>query len=323
MARSKRIASPLSLNPSDEVNAMIIQPSRHRPKVGDIFVLNMCGKRWIVGRVIRTDAHGFGSMTKDNLLYFYRMEIQDPGHIETPISPDLLISPVMTNNLGWVRGYYLHVRNSPLLPEEILRQHVFESNLFAISDARRFRDEYHNPVPPPDPGPPAAFDDRKCWIQPWDPPRAPGIGYGLSGLWNYAAIDMWLSRALGLPAKDGAGVVSTSESEVVVATNVANIAKQYELVLHVPATQEMMDLVLDEVEEELIDAMKASGTGRWEGHGTDLKRGFLDIRFVGPQVSPMLEVLRPILSRLDAQLPSGWYLTSRPCGGSEESRIRL
>ncbi len=79
---------------------MIIRPSRHRPEVGDLFALNMQGKTWVAGRVIRINAKGLGPMTNENLLYFYRHEVSDPEAIRTPLRPALLIAPVMTNDLG-------------------------------------------------------------------------------------------------------------------------------------------------------------------------------------------------------------------------------
>lgn len=108
---------------------MVIRPSRHKPQVGDLFVLNMLGKRWIAGRVIRTDADALVP-NSDLLLYFYRVEPTGPDNIATPIKPDLLIPPILSSALGWRRGYYMHIRNNPLQAQELLPRHVFEDNLF-------------------------------------------------------------------------------------------------------------------------------------------------------------------------------------------------
>ncbi len=182
---------------------MVIRPSRHKPQVGDLFVLNLLGRRWIVGRVVRTDAKGFGLMTDDLLLYFYAALITDPWSIRTPLSPDLLIAPVMTNTLAWRRGYYAHIRNEPLLEGELLTRHVFENDIVPIGDPLRFRDEYRTPVAPPSPGPPNDYTQPQAWSKPWVMAAAPGHLCGWSGLWSYIAIDSWLSWALGIPDKAG------------------------------------------------------------------------------------------------------------------------
>ena len=159
---------------------MFFKRSRHSPTPGDLFAVNMCGKRWVIGRVISNNAVGLTANA--NLLYFYRMEVEDPFDptaTKTPIAPDLLIPPEITNNLGWTRGFYLHLRNVPLQPQELLPRHVFKSEVYAENDPRRFIDEYGNPTPPPE----------------------PGLFCGMSGLSSYTFIDDALSIALGIPPK--------------------------------------------------------------------------------------------------------------------------
>lgn len=273
---------------------MVIRPSRHKPQVGDLFVLNMLGKRWIAGRVIRTDADALVP-NSDLLLYFYRVEPTGPDNIATPIKPDLLIPPILSSALGWRRGYYMHIRNNPLQAQELLPRHVFEDNLFPKGDPRRFCDEYRKPVAPPEPGLPS----------------------GPFGMFGYSAVDTLLSHALGIPPKLNDAIEvgpghTISENEN---------SDEFQVALHIPTVQEGKELNLDELEDNLIEAIEESGAGRWEGHGTDLKTGFFDIRFFGPQIGPMVEALRPVLKRAGARLPTGWYLTSRPSGGGKEKRI--
>jgi hypothetical protein len=158
-----------------DMNAVVLRRSRHLPEVGDIFVLNMQGKQWVAGRVIKTDVYGMGPEDGSVLLYFYRLDVHNPSQIDAPIRPDLLVPPVISNVLGWRRGFYLHVRNEPLLFDETLSRHVFDDR--SISGG--YRDEYARPAAPPRPNEPC----------------------GHSGLWSYRAIDDMLSEALDLTPK--------------------------------------------------------------------------------------------------------------------------
>ncbi|HYE62987.1 MAG TPA: Imm26 family immunity protein [Phycisphaerales bacterium] len=186
MARPQRAKTPApTLTPHEHLNMMVIRRSRHQPEPGDLFALNMRGERWVIGRVINNNAVGLAPGA--NLLYFYRMEVKDPldpTAITTPITPDLLIPPTITNDRGWTTGFYLHLRNAPLQPQELLPRHVFKSVLFPEDDPRSFVDEYQKQTPPPE----------------------PGLIIGRAGLASYSIIDVYLSRALGIPEpKDPGG----------------------------------------------------------------------------------------------------------------------
>jgi hypothetical protein len=307
MARSKRIPASLTLTPSDEINAMVIKPSRHRPAVGDIFVLNMLGSRWIAGRVVSTTA-GFGS--EFPLLYFYKAEFADPEAFATPIKPDLLIAPVVTNYLAWRQGYYLHLRNEPLRADELLSRHVFESSLFPLDDSRRYEDEHGKPTNPPPHGPPTGFDGKlKSWFRPWQPASSPAIPVGWTGIWNYAAIDVWLSWTLGIAEKPVPSGLTFASTDLCI-DNIERKGPKIALVLLMPPVASK-EFDVSELEEELTEAIERSKVGRWEGHGTDLRTGMHDIRFAGNNLEQMVDAMAPILRRVVAQLPRGWSLVAQ------------
>lgn len=180
MAKAKLQSTALTgvtPTPVDNMNAMLLRRSRHRPAVGDVFALSILGTRWVIGRVIRTDACFMG---ESPLLYFYQHKAR-PEQVRTPIAPELLIAPVVTNRLGWVRGFYVHLFNAPLQPSEILLRHVFGIPPAENAPVTEFVDEYNVPTGPPD----------------------PGQHLGWAALWSYRAIDDMLSNALGIPPKAG------------------------------------------------------------------------------------------------------------------------
>ena len=101
--------------------------SRRRPKVGDVFEVEFDEGR-ISGRVVRTDALVFVGAPGLNVLYFFAGLA--PAHdLETlNLSTDnLLIPPVLTNNLAWSRGYFHTIGHRPLGAREVLDQHCFDA----------------------------------------------------------------------------------------------------------------------------------------------------------------------------------------------------
>lgn len=153
-----------------ERNMRHFAPSRKRRKPGDLFAYQMPDGLWGYIRFVKNHC-SVGFFTGLNLLYVYsyrssRLEIPDPHHL-SPHS--LLLAPQLTNNLGWVRGYYLFVRHIPIKEEDAFVRHCFYSptNL-------RYYDEYS-----------VAIDEL------FEP-------IGVSGVASYSMIDLLVSRALGL-----------------------------------------------------------------------------------------------------------------------------
>lgn len=144
--------------------------SRKRPVVGDLFYIEMINGKFVLGRVIRTDATVFA---KDNLiLYFYSPAVKSPEDIRPPLLPKLLIPPQPTNRQGWLMGYYTTIGRFVLRPEEILPVHCFEDYMETNG---KYCDEYGNKL-------------RKR-IEPC----------GVFALSSYRTIDDDLSEALGIP----------------------------------------------------------------------------------------------------------------------------
>lgn len=281
------------------MNARFLRRSRHKPAVGDLFALNMLGTRWVVGRVIRTDARHFSN--NDLLLYFYKIEM-DPFAVQTPIKPELLIPPSITSDMGWRYGFYYHVRNAPLVDGEVLERHVFDQS----ATKPGYCDEYNRPTEPPD----------------------PAVGCVHSGSASAQLIDMRLSTALGIPPHDFVSI-----NDMNIPTNAEATGKSLKtknkrakpdaccVSLHLLGAASA-ELDLDEFEEELIEAVEDAGAGKWEGHGTDLRTGEFDTRFYGSSVRRIVKAMLPVLKRYVRQLPTGWYLTEEE-GEGPAKRVAL
>lgn len=158
---------------------MVLKRSRHDPQPGDLFLMNLLGSRWLLGRVIANDCRSDPFSDYDAvLLYIYDMKVNDPDSIRTPLRPKLLIPPDVTNRLGWTRGVFLHLRNEPLQASERLSRHVFrDSEMLPIE--RQNYDEYGKYTHGPLPGELSA----RC------------------GLSSYPGIEESISQALGIAEK--------------------------------------------------------------------------------------------------------------------------
>lgn len=144
-----------------------LRPSRKRPKVGDVFEVGFDAGR-LAGRVIRTDALVSEGAPGLNLLYFFRdlAPAHDVNAMDLTVD-NLLIPPLLTNNMGWSRGYFRTIGNRPLGSGEVLDQHCFDAYGAGCFD------EYGHPLPAP--------------VQP----------VGVRGVHSYLTIEHELSVALG------------------------------------------------------------------------------------------------------------------------------
>ncbi len=152
-------------------NLRVLCPSRKKLRVGDIFAMQLPDERYLFGRVILVDLSGppKAPMPRSNLLYIYK----DLFDTKTPdidrLAPDrLLIPPVFTNRLGWVKGVFEMIDNRPLQSSDLLPQHCFRDF------SGKYYDENMNLLPAP--------------IEPC----------GSWGLASYLYIDDQVSQALGL-----------------------------------------------------------------------------------------------------------------------------
>lgn len=153
----------------NNMNMRVLKKSKVPPLVGDIFAYQMTASpdRYFFGRVIRTDAV-IGGFKNTILVYFYKRSSRDKAFIPDLICTELLIAPIATNALPWLKGYFELVRKSALEDMDILPNHCF----------RDFRGKF--------------FDsDGLPLTKPVEP-------IGEYGLHSYRTIDDALSKAMGI-----------------------------------------------------------------------------------------------------------------------------
>ncbi|MFB2556774.1 Imm26 family immunity protein [Herbiconiux liangxiaofengii] len=103
-----------------------LEPSRKRPKAGDIFVMQT-DRGYIAGRVIRSDARFSRNAPGVNLIYVFSHIFDSTDDVlRADLSQvELLLPPILTNNQGWLRGYFKTLTNVPLRAEEASVRHAF------------------------------------------------------------------------------------------------------------------------------------------------------------------------------------------------------
>ena len=137
MEKAKRTTPSLTFVQSAEINLVTFSNPRQKPVEGDLFMVNLCGERWVAGRVICTSAVG-GGISGAVLVYFYRQPVSDPLAIATPINPELACAQLVTGPAGWSAGLFVHIRNEPLLKSERLPNHYFAG----FPGTGEYRDEF-------------------------------------------------------------------------------------------------------------------------------------------------------------------------------------
>lgn len=92
-----------------------MEPSRKRPKKGDVFVIQPKEGIYFFGKVVITNITSSDLMVNGwNLIYIYKgsginLEISD-----TLDDRDLLIPPQIVNNQGWLKGYFKTIGTLPI-----------------------------------------------------------------------------------------------------------------------------------------------------------------------------------------------------------------
>ena len=113
-----------SLNEANEVSAVRLVNKRQTAKVGDIFRLSPFSGVFLWGRLIKRSRF-FGLDALFNLIYIYDAFGPERPRPELPSPSNLILGPSVVNNLGWARGYWEIVASEPILPIDVLDQHLF------------------------------------------------------------------------------------------------------------------------------------------------------------------------------------------------------
>lgn len=150
------------------MNLTVLKKKRRSPEQGDIFVMQPPDEQYLFGRVIDITAE-IGPIKDCILIYVHRARARGKTPVPELVREQLLVPPMMTNRLPWTKGYFEHLENRPLTPEDRLPQHCFK-------DTRGwYFDEHSNRLPGP-------IDPVGEW-----------------GLDSFRTIDDEISKALGIP----------------------------------------------------------------------------------------------------------------------------
>lgn len=278
------------MRPTGVTNLMSLGPSRPRLKDGDVFVLNMRGERWVVGRVVRTGLPP--PRGKEMLVYFYKLNVGQPDEIRTPIPPDLLVPPTLLLSASlWYDGLARKLFNAPMLPEERLHRHLFKT----VFDPPWVDEEGRATSPP----------------GPRDVPST--YSYPFVG-----AVDFYLSKALGIPpfkhppptrdehgVPDGLGVPTGRTPEVRLFVKPNDV------------------LDFGEFDDECTDALRAAKLARSSGRGCDLDSGVRDATYRGKDPDAILAVVRDTMRRLGGIPPGAVVMVWRGPGHTSWEKVRL
>lgn len=162
---------------ADTINHIfhVQDPSRKKVRLGDVFVAKL-DEGFLHGRVVNLAALSSSySTTPMLLLYFYQGLSISPEVFPTESfsPPKLIIPPVITNTMGWRRGYFQTIGNIELTPDQLLSRHVFRG---LGHESEQFWDEYNSPV-------------HSATLS--------GHQIGIKALDSYLTIEDSISRALG------------------------------------------------------------------------------------------------------------------------------
>lgn len=113
-----------SLEQANEISAVRLTEKRQMAKVGDIFRYSPEAGVYGWGRLIQR-GHFFAMKLDLNLVYIYDAWGERKPDDDRLSPANLLIGPVVVNNLGWSRGYWELVDHAPIVVKDVQRRHVF------------------------------------------------------------------------------------------------------------------------------------------------------------------------------------------------------
>jgi len=149
-------------------NMKMFCKKQKKPKVGDVFTLQILDDKFHWGRVVSLTAN-VGGFEDCVLIYIYKTQTESDTDAPDLNVSDLLVPPIATNYLPWKKGYFKTIKNCELMDEDLLPVHCFKSDFFDC-----------------------CFDDQGNKLDKVYEPC------GVNGLGSYASIDDDISDALGL-----------------------------------------------------------------------------------------------------------------------------
>ncbi|KNF08186.1 hypothetical protein CLPU_9c00820 [Gottschalkia purinilytica] len=121
-----------------------MEPSRKKPKKGDVFVIQPVKDIYFFGVVIKTNIVNpeDGFINGWNLIFIYNCPSKS---IEIPndlMKNELLNPPDIVNNQGWLKGYFKTIGNISINEDDIIKDYGFqflEKELYFTEEGKRLK----------------------------------------------------------------------------------------------------------------------------------------------------------------------------------------
>lgn len=112
----------------DHLILIKMNPTRKRPKVGDVFVIQPLEGIYFFGVVVRIKIPSSNPMVNGwNLVYIYRNPSRKMEIPKDLTSQELLIPPQIVNNQGWLKGYFQTIGSITLTDKDFVKDYGFWS----------------------------------------------------------------------------------------------------------------------------------------------------------------------------------------------------
>ena len=120
-----------------------LQPSRKKPKEGDVFIIQPKEDVFFLGLVVKAKmALNDPIMNGGHLIFIFNYLSRKKEIPENLLSYDLLISPQIVNNQGWLKGYFETIGTIPINSQDIEKNYGFWDIV-----TKQYVDELGKPLP--------------------------------------------------------------------------------------------------------------------------------------------------------------------------------
>lgn len=120
---------------SDFTELLIQKKSRKKPKAGDVFSLRIKDDLYYYGKVIKTEIESTNVFLRGwNLVHIYdhsTSKLIEPSEINL-INQSLILPPVVTNNKGWIDGYFFTVGSIHVIQKDLSIDYGFWDDIKKI-----------------------------------------------------------------------------------------------------------------------------------------------------------------------------------------------
>ena len=120
-----------------------LQPSRKKPKEGDVFIISPKEDVFLFGLVVKAQmALNDPIMNGGHLIFIFNYFSRKKEITENLLSHDLIIAPQIVNNQGWLKGYFETIGTISINNQDIEKNYGFWDIV-----TKQYVDELGKPLP--------------------------------------------------------------------------------------------------------------------------------------------------------------------------------